>query len=94
MATRPDQSHALAARQAKAPDVAEFFHLLAGRAETYARMEHEFLESIVRHREARTGRPFRHTKRQERFLECFDADAVQAEQDVESITAKWTTGRF
>ncbi len=88
MATRPDQSHALAAKQAKTPDVADLFHLLAGRAETYARMQDEFLESIVRHREARTGRTFRHTKRQERFLECFDADAVQAERDVESITAK------
>lgn len=88
MATRPDQSHALSAKQAKSPDVAELFQALAGRAETYARMQDEFLESIVRHREARTGKPFRHTKRQERFLECFDADAVQAERDVESITGK------
>jgi len=88
MPTRPDQSHAMAAKQAKSPDVAEFFQILAGRAETYARMQDDFLESIVRHREARTGKPFRHTKRQEGFLECFDADAVQAEKDIESVTAR------
>ena len=42
----------------------------------------------MRHREARTGKPFRNTKRQGRFLECLEADAGQAERDVESITAK------
>ena len=45
-------------------------------------------ESVIRHREARTGKPFRHTKRQERFLERFDEDAAQAEQDVETFIAK------
>lgn len=88
MPTRPDQSHSFAAKQAKSPDVAALFQVLGTRAETYARMQDEFLESIIRHREARTGKPFRHTKRQERFVECFDQDAAQAERDVENITAK------
>lgn len=51
-------------------------------------MQGQFLESVIRHREARTGKPFRHTKRQQRFLECIDEDAAQAERDVESVTAK------
>ena len=88
MPTRPDQSHALAARQAKSPEVIRLFEQLASRAEKYARMQDEFLESVIRHREARTGKPFRHTKRQERFLGCFDEDAAQAEREVENVTAK------
>lgn len=51
-------------------------------------MQDEHLESIIRRREARTGKPFRNTKRQEKFLECFDQDAAHAERDLESITPK------
>jgi HEPN domain-containing protein len=88
MPTRPDQSAALAAKQAKSPELATFFELLATRAETYARMQDEFLESIIRHREARTGKKFRNTKRQERLLDEFDRDAEQALRDMERLTAK------
>ncbi len=51
-------------------------------------MQDEFLESIVRNREARTGKPFRNTKRQQRFLDEFDSDAQQALRDLERLTAK------
>jgi HEPN domain-containing protein len=88
MATRPDQSAALAAKQAKLPEVVRLFEQLAGRAETLARMQDEFLESIIRNREARTNKPFRNTKRQQRFLDEFDKDAEQAVRDMERLTAK------
>lgn len=88
MPTKPDQSYALAEKQAKRPDVARLFHELAVRAETYAQMQDEFLEGIIRHREARTGKPFRNTKRQQQFLDCADRDATQAEGDVAALTAK------
>ena len=88
MPTRPDPSHAFAAKQAKSSNVARLFHQLAARAESYARMQDEFLEGIIRHREARTGKPFHNTTRQQRFLDCFDKDAAQAENDVERLTAK------
>lgn len=87
MATRPDQSHVLAAKHAKSPDVAALFRKLALRAEDYALMQDQFLEGIIQHREARTGKPFRYTKRQEQMLEGFDKDAAQAECDLERITA-------
>ncbi len=88
MPTQPDQSAALAAKQAKSPEVARLFEQLASRSETYARMQDEFLEGIIRHREARTGKPFRNTKRQQRFLDEFDSDAEQALRDLERLTAK------
>ena len=50
-------------------------------------MQDQFLEGIIRHREARTGKPFRHTKGQEQTLESFDEDAAQAERDLEHIAA-------
>lgn len=87
MPTRPDQSHVLAAKHAKSPDVAALFRKLALRAEHYARMQDQFLEGIIRHRETRTGKPFRYTKRQEQVLEGFDKDAAQAERDLELNTA-------
>ena len=88
MATRPDQSAALAAKQAKLPEVVRLFEQLAGRAETLARMQDEFLESIIRNREARTNKPFRNTRRQQRFLDEFDKDAEQAVRDMKRLTAK------
>jgi len=88
MPTRPDQSAALAAKQAKSPDVVRLFEQLASRAEAYARMQDEFLASIIRHREARTGKPFRNTKRQQRFLDQFDSDAEQAVRDMERLTTE------
>jgi len=51
-------------------------------------MQDEFLENIIRHREARTGKPFRHTKRQQQVLSEFDRDAEQAVRDLERLTAK------
>jgi hypothetical protein len=50
-------------------------------------MQDQFLEEAIRHREARTGKQFRYTKRQEQTLESFDEDAAQAERDLERITA-------
>jgi hypothetical protein len=88
MPTRPDQSFALAARQAKSADVVKLFKQLAARAETYATMQDEFLEAVIRHREARAGKPFHYTRRQERLLECFDEGAAQAERDIEDATTK------
>lgn len=87
MPTRPDQSVVLAAKHAKSPDAVELFRQLVSRADDYARMQDEFLEGIIRHREARTGKPFRYTGRQERFLGCFDEEAAQAERDMERLTA-------
>lgn len=87
MATRPDQSFALSAKQAQSPDVVRLFEQLADRAVTVARMQDEFLESIIRNREARTGKPFRNTKRQQRLLDEYDNDAEQAVRDLERLTA-------
>lgn len=88
MPTQPDQSAALAAKQATLPEVVRLFEKLAGRAETYARMQDEFLEGIVRHREARTGKPFRYTTRQQQMLGEFDQGTEQARKDLERVTAK------
>lgn len=88
MPTRPDESAALAAKQAKSPEVAGLFEQLAKRAVTYAQMQDEFLESLIRHREERTGKPFRHTKSQRQFLDECDRDAERASQDVARFTAK------
>ena len=88
MATRPDQSFALSAKQAKSSEVARLFEVLASRAETLARMQDEFLNSIIRNRDSRTGKPVRNTKRQQRFLDEFDTDAEQAVRELERLTAK------
>jgi hypothetical protein len=50
-------------------------------------MQDEFLDGIIRHREARTGRTFRYTKRQERYIGCLDEDAAQSERDMQRLTA-------
>jgi len=88
MPTRPDQSFALSAKQAKSPEVAKLFEELADRAVTLARMQDEFLESIIQNRVARTSKPFRYTKRQQQQLNEFDNDAEKAVRDLERITAK------
>ena len=88
MPTRSDQSYVLAARQAKSPELSGFFRQLASRAEDEARMQDALIEGIIRHREATTGKPFSYTKRQERFLDCFDKDAAQAERDMENLTER------
>jgi hypothetical protein len=88
MATQPDPTFALFTRQAKSPELARLFEQLAGRAETLTRMRDEFLESIIRNREARTRKPFGYTKHQQRVLDEFDTDAEQAVRDLERLTAK------
>ncbi|MEI6193937.1 MAG: hypothetical protein WCS42_06360 [Verrucomicrobiota bacterium] len=88
MAARPDQSASLSAKQAKSPEVVKLFEQLANRAEIYARMQDEFLEGIIRHREARTGKPFRNSNRQQKIIGEFDRDAEQALLDLEHIIAK------
>jgi len=87
MATRPDQSAALAAKQAISPEVVRLFEQLASRAETFAKMQDELLASVIRHREARTGKPFRYTKRQRESLDEFDECTEQASRDLERLTA-------
>lgn len=86
MPTKTDQSYALAEEQASSPDVARLFRELAARAKSYAQMQDEFLEGIIRHREARTGKLFRNTKRQQQFLDCADQGAAQAEAEVAALT--------
>jgi hypothetical protein len=51
-------------------------------------MQDEFLEGIIRHREARSGKPFRYNKRQQQILDEFDHDAEQARRQVERLTAE------
>jgi hypothetical protein len=51
-------------------------------------MHDEFLGGIIRNREARTGKPFRHTKRQQQFLDESDQDAERAVRDVQHLAAK------
>lgn len=46
-------------------------------------MQDEFLEVIIRHREARTSKPVRQTKSQQRTLDTFERDADLAVLDVE-----------
>lgn len=50
-------------------------------------MQDDFLASIIRHREARTGKPFRHTKRQQESLDEFDEGTEKAARDLERVTA-------
>jgi hypothetical protein len=87
MPTRPDPSAVFAAKQAKSPAVAGLFDQLASRAQVFAQMQDEFLESSIRHREERTGKPLRHTKGQQRSLDQFDRDAEQAIREMERRTA-------
>ncbi|HTI71483.1 MAG TPA: hypothetical protein VMF06_16035 [Candidatus Limnocylindria bacterium] len=87
MGTRPDTFPALAAKQATLPEVISLFSELAIRAETIAKMQDEFLEDIVRHREARTGKPSRYTKKQQAFLDDSEDDAKKALLDIERLTA-------
>ncbi len=88
MPTRPDKSAALSAKQATTPEVVKLFEQLANRAKIHAQMQDEFLEGIIRHREARTGKTSRNTKRQQRLLDGFDKDAEQAVQDIERFIVK------
>jgi hypothetical protein len=48
-------------------------------------MEDDFLAGILRHREARTGKPFRHSKKQQASLAEFDRDAEQAVQEMAAL---------
>lgn len=50
-------------------------------------MHDEFLEGIARNREARTGRIFRYTTGQQRFLEKCDKDAEQVAPELERLIA-------
>ncbi len=81
MPTRLDQFPSLAAKNATSPEVAALFNALIARAEACAKLQDEQLEAVTRHREARTGKPFRHTKRQQKMLHEFDTDAEKALQD-------------
>ncbi len=71
-------------KKANAPEVAGLFRQLVERAEVYARLHEEYLEGIIKHREARTGKKVQHTKRQAKMLEGFDKDAEQAIRDMET----------
>jgi hypothetical protein len=66
------------AEQAKSPDVAKLFVQLASRAKVSARMSDEFVDGIIRHREARTGRQLRYSRCQQEFLDEYLDDSDQA----------------
>jgi hypothetical protein len=85
MPTRPEPFAALAAKQAKSPEVAGFFEQLASRAQRLAQLQDEGIECAQRYREAKTGKPFQYTKRQERMLDAFDRDAEKAIRDWERL---------
>lgn len=94
MRAKPDKSHSIAARHSQSRGVAALFEQLAAREETYARMQDEFLENIIRHRRARTGKPFRDTKRQQEFIRAADEDAATGEKVVEELSAKMNDGEL
>jgi hypothetical protein len=83
MPTHPYSRSAILAQKATSPEFVALFQKLAEHAEILAQMEDEFLDGIIRHREARTGKPFRDTKRQQAFLDECDSDANKASQDLE-----------
>ena len=88
MPIRANQSAGIAAKQAKSPEVVDLFQKLAARAEAFASMQEEFIAGIIRHRETRTGKPFRYTKNQQKSLDNFDADAAKSEDDMKRLTAQ------
>jgi len=88
MSTQPNCFAALAASKASSLDVSMLFQQLADRSVVLARMQDEFLAQIIRHREARTGKPFRYTKRQQGLLGEFNNDAEKAMQDMKQLISK------
>ncbi len=85
MTTPHDAFPQLALKQARSPDVARLFEELARRAGILAAMQDEFTRSIIRHREAREGKPFRFSRTQKRTLANFDRDAEQAAGEMDRI---------
>jgi hypothetical protein len=88
MPTRPDMSAAFAAKKASSPELSKFFLNLQARAETLAKLQDEFIETIKRNREARTGKKFNYSKNQQKSLAEFDRDAEKATQELEAITSR------
>jgi hypothetical protein len=88
MPTRPDMSAAFAAKKASSLELSKFFLNLQVRAETLARLQDEFIETIKTNRETRTGKKFNYSKQQQKSLAEFDRDAEKAAQELEAITAK------
>lgn len=86
MATVPNIFPELAAKRAESPDVAKLFSQLEGRAQELARLLDEYSIQIVRHREARTGKKFKFTKRQQETIEEFDRDAAKAREEMKKRT--------
>lgn len=74
-------------KRAESADVAALFERLAARAVACAELQDELLEGITKHREARTGRGFRYTRRQQEQLKEFDSDAERAMQDEQRLIA-------
>ena len=88
MATKPDAFPALAMKRAVSRDAIELFSQLVERAARLAKLQDEFLETVIQHREARTGKKFNYTKRQEKFIAGFDDDGAKAAQEVEKQVQK------
>ena len=87
MSTRPDQFPRLAKIKANTPEVAALFEILTRRADACAKLQDVFLDGIINHREARTGKPFDYSKRQKKMIAEFDADAEKALRDQEQHVA-------
>lgn len=87
MPTPPDQFPRLAKNKAGTPELAALFEDLSLRADACAKLQDAFLEGIINHREARTGKSFLYTKRQEKMLSEFDSDAEKALRDQERHVA-------
>ena len=78
MPTRPDPFPSLAAEQAESVEVAMLFRQLSDRAIRLAELQEIASEMVVKHREARKGKPFKFTKAQTRVLSELEKDAVKA----------------
>ena len=70
------------------PEVVALFQKIAERAVAFAQMQDEFSAGIIRHREARTGKPYKLSKRQQNELDSFNEDAAKAEADMEKFISR------
>lgn len=87
MPTLPDCFPAVAAKKASSPDVAGLFQVLSQRAQICAQLQDALLEKLTQNREKRSGKPFKHSKRQEKMLAEFDSDAERARREQEVLVA-------
>jgi hypothetical protein len=78
----------LAAKQAESPALRSLFDELVVRADTLGQLQEQLLRSVVRNREARTGKQFLFTDRQKRALKEMETDAERADQQMQGNTAR------